>query len=67
MHISTISLEQKYKVVYFVISLALVPPEKISDGFANLLDITPDYDILEQFNDYFVEQWLENRNHTISM
>jgi len=49
-----------------VISLALIPPDQVSNGLEYLMDKVPDYD-LEKFLDYVVETWIENNNHPISM
>ena len=49
-----------------VVSLALIPKEKVSDAFANLMDVTPDYD-LTNFCDYMVENWIESTQHPINM
>jgi len=50
-----------------VVSLALVPRNKVSDAFASLMDVTPgDYNLTD-FCDYMVENWIESNQHLIQM
>jgi len=48
------------------ISLALNPPDQVSNGLEYLMDKVADYD-LEKFLDYVAETWIENNNLPISM
>jgi hypothetical protein len=50
-----------------MISLALIPPEKVSSGFEYLLDEMPEGHDLEQFTDYMIDNWIESASHPISM
>ena len=38
-----------------MIALALVPPNKVEDGFEILLDKQPDYPSVQEFCDYFMD------------
>lgn len=41
-------------------ALAHLPEEHISDGWLHIMENAPNLEALDKFNDYFVEQWLEN-------
>lgn len=41
-------------------ALSHLPRSAIDDGWLYIMEHAPQNDLLEEFNDYFVEQWLEN-------
>ncbi len=45
-----------------IAALAYVPHGVIDDGFIKIMENSPDGDAISKFNDYMVEQWLENSN-----
>lgn len=41
-------------------ALAHLPPHSIEDGWISIMETAPQIEAVQNFNDYFVEQWLEN-------
>jgi hypothetical protein len=41
-------------------ALAHMPLDAIDEGWLHIMESSPDYSKVQDFNDYFVEQWLEN-------
>lgn len=48
-------------------ALAYIPPDDVEDGFLKIMETTPSLPKLKEFYDYFVNEWLENENISISM
>lgn len=42
-------------------SLALIPEQYINDGWLYIMEDCPQNNLISAFNDYFVENWLDNK------
>jgi len=65
--VQDIGLSQMYKEneeirnhVRMCAALSHLPPEHTDDGWINIMENCPSEHLIQEFNDYFVDQWLEN-------
>lgn len=48
--------------VRMLAALAYIPPDSVDEGFIKIMENSPATETIAKFNDYMVEQWIDNPN-----